>query len=97
MPRVLIRVSQLVGIGVGIVEVGLLLRVALLLLAANPSAGFSSAVYRLTAPLVAPFAGVFPNLTVVGGMLDTSAILALIVYAIAGRLAESILHLLGRL
>lgn len=89
--------SQVVAVGVGIVEVGLLLRIVLLLLDANPSAGFSSWVYGLTAPLVAPFAGVFPNLSVAGSVLDTAAMLALIVYAIVGRIAESILRLLARL
>lgn len=96
VPRVLLRVSQLAGIAVGIVEVALLLRIALMLLAANPSAAFSIWVYGLTAPLVAPFAGVFPNLTVAGGVLDAQAVLALIVYAIAGRIVESVLHLLAR-
>ena len=93
----LLGLSQLVGIGVGIVEVGLLLRIVLLLLAANPTAGFSSWVYGLTAPLVAPFAGVFPDLAILGGVLDAPAILALIVYGMAGRIVESILHLLARL
>ncbi len=97
VPRLLLGLSQIVAIGVGIVEAGLLLRIALLLLAANPSAGFSSWIYGLTAPLVAPFAGVFPDLTVAAGVLETPAILALIVYAIVGRIVESILHLLARL
>lgn len=97
MPRLLLGVSQVVAIGVGIVEAGLLLRIALLLLAANPAAGFSSWVYGVTAPLVSPFDGVFPNLTVANSVLDAPAILALIVYAIGGRVVESILHLLARL
>lgn len=96
-PRMLLGLSQLVGIGVGIVEVGLLLRIVLLLLAANPTAGFSTWVYGLTGPLVAPFAGVFPELTIVDSVLDAPAILALIVYGLAGRIVESILHLLARL
>jgi uncharacterized protein YggT (Ycf19 family) len=95
--RFLFGVSELAAVALGIVEVGLVLRVVLLLLAANPSAGFSSWVYGLTYPLVAPFASVFPNLTVAGGILETSALLAMLVYALLGRFVEAILRLLARL
>lgn len=95
--RLLFGLSELAAVVLGIVEIGLVLRFILLLLAANPSAGFSSWVYGFTFPLVAPFASVFPNLTVAGGVLETAALLAMVVYALLGRIVESILRLLARL
>jgi uncharacterized protein YggT (Ycf19 family) len=86
-------VSELAAVVLGVVEIALLLRIILLLLAANPSAGFSSWIYSLTYP----FASVFPNLTVAGGVLETPALLAMLVYALLGRIVESILRLLARL
>src|SRR5690242_2964804 len=47
------RVARLVPLALAIVEGLLLVRIVLLLLAANPGAGFSSWIYALTAPLVA--------------------------------------------
>ncbi len=97
--RGLYGVAQLVSLALVIVEGLLIVRIALLLLAANPDAGFSSWIYGLTAPLVAPFQGVFPS---IGGdgqgiVLDTAAILAMVVYAILARIVEAIMRLLARL
>ena len=96
--RSLYGVAQLIGLAVGIIEALLLVRIVLLFLAANPDAGFSNWVYGLTTPLVAPFQGVFPN--VVGGqgnVIDAAAILAMVVYAITGRLVEAIIRGLARI
>ena len=62
--RGLSGVARLVPIALAIVEGLLFVRIVLLLLAANPEAGFSSWIYALTTPLVAPFHGVFPGASV---------------------------------
>jgi uncharacterized protein YggT (Ycf19 family) len=96
--RTLYGVAQLIGLAVGVVEALLLVRIVLLFLAANPDAGFSSWVYGLTTPLVAPFQGVFPNVVgSQGNVIDAAAILAMIVYAITGRLVEAIIRGLARI
>lgn len=98
MSRLSRTVAQLIALALGIVEALLLVRVVLLLLAANPDAPFSSWIYDWTAPLVAPFQGVFPN--AVGNhswVLDVAAILAMIVYALLARLVEAIIGILTRL
>jgi uncharacterized protein YggT (Ycf19 family) len=97
--RSLYGVAQLVSLALVIVEGLLIVRIALLLLAANPDAGFSSWIYGLTAPLVAPFQGVFPSIGSGGQsiVLDTAAILAMIVYAILARIVEAVLRLFARL
>jgi uncharacterized protein YggT (Ycf19 family) len=96
--RVTRSVAQLIALALGIIEALLLVRIVLLLLAANPDAPFSSLIYGWTAPLVAPFQGVFPNAVSGQGItIDVAAILAMIVYAILARLVEAVVGLLARL
>ena len=87
--RIAQALIQLISLAIGILESLLLVRIVLLLLAANPDAGFSRFVYGVTARFVAPFQGVFPNPFSLGGMtLDEAAILAMIVYALVARLLK---------
>ncbi|HEX6544226.1 MAG TPA: YggT family protein [Ktedonobacterales bacterium] len=76
------RAAQIVYTIGGIIEVLIVIRALLELLAANPDAGFSSFIYGITDPLVAPFQGVFPTPHTNGSVLDMAAILAIIVYAL---------------
>lgn len=65
-----------------IIEAVLALRVIFKLLGANPASGFTSLLYSTTAPLVAPFAGIFRTPTVQGSVLEWSTIVAMIIYAL---------------
>lgn len=96
--RATLGLAQLIPLALGIIESLLIIRIVLLVLAANPDAGFSSLIYSWTAPFVAPFQGVFPN--VVGSQgptLDIAAILAMIVYALLARAVGAILRVFARL
>lgn len=74
-----------------ILEALLLIRFALMLLGANPGAGFTSMIYAITNPLVAPFRGIFPAQASSGAVLEWSTIIAMIVYAL---IAYAIVQLL---
>jgi uncharacterized protein YggT (Ycf19 family) len=76
------RAGQIVYTIGSIVAVLLVIRIIFELLAANPNAGFSNLIYTITAPLVAPFQGVFPTPQSHGNILDLAAVLAIIVYAL---------------
>jgi uncharacterized protein YggT (Ycf19 family) len=76
------RAAQIVYTIFGIIEVLILIRIILKLLAANPDAGFSSLIYGITGPLVAPFQGVFGAPSGNGSVLEISSILAIVVYAL---------------
>jgi len=76
------RARQIIYLILGILETFLILRFALELLAANPEASFTSFIYALTEPFVAPFEGVFPTPATRGAVLDLAAVLAMIVYAL---------------
>lgn len=65
------------------VEVLLAFRFGLLLLGANPEAGFVDVVYWASGPFMSPFDAVFGvTETRIGSVFEWSALLAIIVYAV---------------
>jgi uncharacterized protein YggT (Ycf19 family) len=60
----------------------LVFRIVLKALGANSFVGFTSLIYSLTAPLVAPFSGIFRAFTTGNSMIEWSTIIAAIVYFI---------------
>ncbi|MEO5646086.1 MAG: YggT family protein [Candidatus Paceibacterota bacterium] len=77
----LYRSTQIVWYVLGIVEVLLAFRFILKLLAANPSAGFSSFVYGITYIFATPFLAVFHNTHIVAGStFEWTTLLAMAVY-----------------
>lgn len=75
-----------------VMEVVLLFRFVFKLLAANPNAAFTSFLYNLTDPLVAPLNGVFLTRAQNGSIFELSTLVAMLVYALV---AYSIVHLFG--
>lgn len=78
----LYRVGQLIWLVAGIVEGLIAIRFVLRLLGANPGAGFAQLVYGLTAPLVAPFAGLFGTPRFEGSAFEFTSLVAMVVYAL---------------
>lgn len=76
----LYRGAQAVWYVLGIIEVLLAFRFVLKLLAANPSAGFTSFIYGITAPFASPFLNVFRVSQVEGNVLEWTTLLAMAVY-----------------
>jgi uncharacterized protein YggT (Ycf19 family) len=76
------RGARIVWLVAGIVEALLIIRVVLKALGANPAAGFSQLIYSVTAPLVLPFQGIFPTPTTSRSVLELSALVAIVVYAL---------------
>lgn len=69
-----------------IVEAILGLRFILRLIAANPAAGFTDFIYRLSRPLVDPFVNVVRNTATgnsTGGVIEWFTLIAMIVYWLA--------------
>jgi uncharacterized protein YggT (Ycf19 family) len=90
------RVTQLVYWIFGLVGGLITIRLVLKALGANPSAGFAQFIYGITAPLVAPFIGLFQNPAYQNSVLELSSIIALVVYALlAWLLAKLVWILLG--
>lgn len=59
-------------------------RIVLNLFAANQAAGFTQLVTALTTPLVLPFTAIFGVPTIGASVVDTAALVAIIVYPIVG-------------
>ena len=80
----LFRASQIVWSIVSVIEVLLAFRIFLKLFEANPSAGFSSFIYGVTFPFVAPFLAVFKTTNVSGNIFEWTSVLAMFVYWLIG-------------
>ena len=90
------RVSQVVDYLFYIVYALLGVRLLLALLAARPEAGFVQWIAEVTAPLYAPFRGIFPNVTVNGGYtFALSLAFAIAMYAILHALILGLLHMIA--
>lgn len=72
--------TQIVWYILGILETLLIFRFVLKLLAANPSAGFSSFIYAISYPFATPFLNVFRATRVDGNIFEWTTILAMFVY-----------------
>lgn len=86
----LFKGTQIVWYIVSILEVLLAFRFVLKFAAANPGAGFTSFIYGITSPFVAPFLAVFPRTIVEGSIFEWTTLLAMLVYYLV---ALGIIHL----
>jgi uncharacterized protein YggT (Ycf19 family) len=78
------RAVQLVYLVFGLIDGLLLIRLVLKLLGANPTAGFSSWTYNVTAVFLAPFKNILPTIGNEQSQLEMSVVLAILVYALVG-------------
>jgi hypothetical protein len=76
----LYRGTQIVWYILGILEVLLAFRFVLKLLAANPNAGFSSFIYKITYIFASPFLSVFKISQIEGSIFEWTTLLAGLVY-----------------
>ncbi len=87
------RVGQFVYLLFGVVIALIAIRFVLLLLGANPDAGFVSFVYSVTNPLVAPFEGIFGSPELDTGYFDAASLVAIPVYALLGWVVGKVLDI----
>lgn len=78
--KAIFRFNQIIWYILGLAEVLLGFRVVLKALGANQFVGFSSLIYAITEPLVAPFRGIFETSTTGDSVIEWSTIIAVIVY-----------------
>lgn len=88
------RMVQAIYVVFGIIEALIAIRLVLRALGANPTAGFAEFVYGLTAPLLAPFIGLFGSPQSGGSVLEIHSIVALVVYALLAWLLARLAWLL---
>lgn len=81
--QTLIRVSQIIWLGLGVLEALIGIRFLLKLIAANPEAGFAQFVYTITAVFLVPFAGLTATPSAGGAVLEIPSLIAMLVYGLA--------------
>jgi len=87
--------KDLAALAIGIIEVLLIFRFILRLLAANPNSVFVNWIYVNTAPLLQPFIFAFPNPAVASGfVIEFTTLFAVFAYAFLGFVLQEILEIL---
>ena len=89
--RTLIKISQFIWLGFGVLEGLIGLRILLKLIAANPQSPFANLIYEVTKPFLALFVGLTPAPAANGVVLEIPSIVALFVYALISVLIERLI------
>jgi hypothetical protein len=89
-----LRVNMMVYWIFGLIEGLIAIRFVLKALGAEPTAGFAQFIYGITAPLVAPFVGLFGNPGSSGSVLELNSLIAMVVYALVGWLISRLAWIL---
>jgi len=92
--RTLLKISQFIWLGFGVLEGLIGLRILLKLIAANPQSPFANLIYEVTKPFLAPFVGLTPTPAANGVMLEIHSIVALFVYALLSVLIERLIWII---
>ena len=79
---------------VGVVEALVAIRFVLQLLGASSSSAFVALMYGVTAPLVAPFRGIFGTFQQADNVWDPAALVAMVVYLLIGLGVVALIRLL---
>lgn len=82
--KTIFRLYQVIWYIVGLIEVLLIFRVVLKVLAANPTSGFVNLIYTLSDPFALPFTGIFGVTVAAGSVFEWSTLIAGVVYLLIG-------------
>jgi YggT family protein len=88
------KASQLIWLLLGILEVMLILRFTLKLIAANPASPIAAFIYGFTALFLLPFVGLTAAPAVGGMVLEIGTVIAMAVYALVGWAIERVVWLI---
>ena len=86
MQRYLSTPLSLLNLAFDLAEMLLAARFVFMFLAANPVNVFITFLYTVTGPLVAPFRGIFRDMTVSGFIVEWSTVIAMLAYGILAML-----------
>jgi uncharacterized protein YggT (Ycf19 family) len=78
------RAAAVVGFVVGIVDIFIAARFLGKLLGASSQSAFVNFIYQVSAPMVAPFKGIFGNGGSSTNSFETASLVAIVVYAVIG-------------
>jgi hypothetical protein len=84
------KATQLIWLGLGLLEALLALRIVLKLIGANAENGFAALLYSFTDLFLRPFVGLTGTPAAGGMVLEISSVIAMIVYALLAWVLERI-------
>lgn len=84
------KATQLIWLGLGIIEALIALRIVLKLIGANPESLFTAFIYNFSQIFLVPFEGMVGTPAAGGMVLELSSIIAMVVYALLGWILERI-------
>jgi len=89
------RLSKLIWLFAGVIDVVIMLRFILKLIAANPGNGFANFIYNLTDGLVSPFMSLV-NTPVMenGATIEIASIFAIVIYSLVALVVVQLLRIL---
>lgn len=91
--KTIFRTYQIAWYILGVIEILLAFRLLLKLIGANPTSGFSTFIYALSAPFAVPFLGVVSPSVTGNSILEWSTFIAMGVYAVFVWLITELVHL----
>lgn len=80
--KVIFRTYQIIWYILGVFEALILFRFIFRLSAANPGSPFVKLIYQLSAPIMAPFLGIYPTTSFESAVFEWVDFIAMVVYAI---------------
>jgi len=84
------KITQLIWLGLGILEALIALRIGLKLIAANPGSPIVALIYGITDIFLFPFAGMTATPAAGGMVLEISSFFAMLIYALIAWVVERI-------
>jgi YGGT family len=83
-PRYNFRAAAFVGFIVGVVDIFIAARFLGKLFGASSASAFVNFIYQVSAPMVAPFTGIFGDTGSRTNTFETASLVAIVVYAVIG-------------
>lgn len=88
-------IRTIINIIIGLIEALLVLRLVFKFFLANPAAPFVTWLYGATAQLISPFMRIFPDFNIGKFLVETTTLVALIVYVVVGYLILELFSYVG--
>ena len=79
-----VRLVMAIWFVTGVIDALIAIRFLLRALGASTASSFTTFIYDLTAPLVAPFQGIFPQSAHTSYVLEPADLVAIVIYALIG-------------
>lgn len=89
-----LKATQLIWLGLGLLEALIALRIGLKLIGANPDSLFATFIYNFSNIFLFPFEGVVNNPVIGAAVVELSSLIAMVVYALLGWAVERIIWMI---